>query len=141
MEIFIDFDGTVSPKHFPEKLTEPPFEGCVEAISRLYREGHKITIFSCRFNRELFNNPDAAQRKIEQEMVEYLATYYIPYHTIYRGKPLYHLLIDDRGYKASSSKEWKKVVDFVHDDAISHTLEDQPEEKDKLYERFTQDKS
>jgi hypothetical protein len=136
MDIFIDFDGCISPKHFPMPLDEPPFDGCIEAIQRLHSEGNHITIFSCRFNRELFGNSDAAQNRIEQEMLDYLQKYEIPFHEIYRGKPHYHILIDDRGFKAASSEEWSNVIDFVHGEAKPHTLHDDPEERANLYNRF-----
>ena len=136
MQIFIDFDGCISPRHFPMELDLPPYAGCVEAIDQLYAEGNEITIFSCRFNRHLFNNSDKMQNALQQEMTDYLAKYHIPYHTIYIGKPHYHVLIDDRGFKACSDEEWGNVVDFVHGEAKPHTLHDNPEERQRLYKRF-----
>lgn len=136
MEIFIDFDGCISPKHFPEELTDPPFAGCIETISELYADGHEITIFSCRFNRKLFNNSATMQAKLEEEMVYYLSQYYIPYHSIYIGKPHYHILIDDRGFKAASDEEWGNVLDFVRGETKPHNLHDKPEERARLYKRF-----
>ena len=76
------------------------------------------------------------QDALENELIDYLKKYDIPYHDIYIGKPHYHIIIDDRGFKCASSEEWGNVVDFVHNEATPHTLHHDPEERKRLYERF-----
>ena len=137
MDIFIDFDGCISPKHFPLVLDQPPHPECVKAIRELYESGeHRVVIFSCRMNRGLFGNPGPVQDKIEKEMLDYLHEHGIPYHRWERSKPHYHIIVDDRGYRASTAEHWGSLVDFVKEEAQPHTLSNDDVSWAELYSRF-----
>lgn len=92
--VWWDFDGTISPDHYPNKLLSPPNPGLVEYIKSLYNRGINIVIYSCRANPNIVNMDNCTIATAE--MIEYLTKYDIPYHTIYVGKPLYGYLVDDR---------------------------------------------
>lgn len=93
-EMFIDFDGTISPNHYPHPLIEPPFKGVKETLAALQANGHKIVIFSCRANKDLFGYTKS--ERSTNEMIDYLQKWSIPYDEVYYGKPLYEYLVDDR---------------------------------------------
>jgi len=108
MEIYIDFDGTISPAHYPDKPVVPPFQNCVETIKKFKQMGHTIVIYSCRANQDLFSKIKSIEAT--QEMVDYLNRWSIPFDRIEYGKPLYSLLICDR---AISSKDgnWERILE------------------------------
>jgi len=114
MEIYIDFDGTISPAHYPDKPTVPPFPNCVDTIKQFKQMGHTIIIYSCRANPDLFSKGKSFEAT--QEMVDYLNKWSIPYDRIDSGKPLYSILICDRAISAKDGnwnrifKEYRQII-------------------------------
>lgn len=99
MKIYVDFDGTISPCHYPEELTEPPHAHCVEKMRQWKTQGYTIVIYSCRANRSVF--PDQTDERWQffyQQMLDYLKKHNVPYDEIDTTKPLFQLLIDDRAH-------------------------------------------
>jgi histidinol phosphatase-like enzyme len=124
MDIFIDFDGTITDPSmsFEEAIQSPPQEGAIESINKLYDAGHNISIYSCRSNQDVVGsikrkmlsiNQTALERKwvsqtLEDEMIEYLNIHKIKFHTIVKGKPHYHMIIDDRAFNPNT-QGWKNI--------------------------------
>jgi len=90
MLIYVDFDGTITPDHFPVPLESPPFKGVRDRLVEWRKAGHQIAIYSCR------SNDHICDPRAEEEMKEYLIKWSIPYDFFVRGKPLFQKIIDDR---------------------------------------------
>lgn len=112
MNIYIDFDHTISPNgytYIPQDMELPPIEGAIETIQGLYFKGHKIIIFSCR------SNPDVVGEEVVEmktkEMTDYLKKHNIPYHSVFNQKPNYDVVIDDKaiGFKDNWLEIKKKL--------------------------------
>jgi histidinol phosphatase-like enzyme len=124
MDIFIDFDGTITDPDldFAEAAQAPPQPGSVEAINKLYDAGYTISIYSCRSNPEVVGNikrkmltinPTELERQwvaqtLEDEMVAFLRIHKIKYHHIVKGKPHYHIIIDDRAFNPKQG--WDNIL-------------------------------
>lgn len=106
MIIYIDFDGTISPRRCGEALIDPPFYNCAEKIRDLYEQGHEIVIYSCRANIEVIEDEKKTRYYIA-EMQSYLERWNIPYTRIEKGKPHWHFLIDDRA--VGCEIDWNKI--------------------------------
>lgn len=103
-KLFVDFDGTISPIHYPNSLTEPPHSDCVKTLLKFKEQGFQIVIHSCRANPDLgLPRPKEAVA----EMIDYLKKHNIPYDSIDTTKQLYSLLIDDR---AGFDGDWSKIL-------------------------------
>ena len=101
MNIYIDFDHTISPNGYsykPQDMEEPPIAGAIETIQGMKRQGHKIIIFSCRSNPKVVG--DVVEMKTK-EMTDYLTKHGIPFHEVFNDKPNYDIVIDDKaiGFK------------------------------------------
>lgn len=108
MNIYIDFDHTISPNGYSYKrqdLSIPPFPGCIETIQKIKSLGHKIFIFSCRANKEVVGN-DIVEMKTK-EMEDYLKEHNIPYDTVFHDKPDYDVVIDDKAIRFSNN--WNDI--------------------------------
>ncbi len=84
MIIAIDFDGTIVEHKFPYIGRLKP--NAVETITRLYHEGHKIIIWTCRTSQRNGNFPKDAKPTIF-DVKEFLDENNIPYHTINNNIP------------------------------------------------------
>lgn len=126
MDIYIDFDGTITePGDFSEAIQKPPQSGSIKAINALFTAGHTITIYSCRSNPNVVGrakmkllsfNPTALEKQwatqtLEEEMVGYLKHYGINYHKIQHDKPHYQIIIDDRA--KNPSEGWDKILESI----------------------------
>jgi hypothetical protein len=114
MEIFIDFDGTISPSHFPDPLDESPFPNCVETIRRWKDGGHTIVIYSCRGNPDIrYNTGQTDEEWLDsyREMLDYLKKHRVPYDRVDCSKPFYKVLICDRTLQGGD--RWAEIADEV----------------------------
>lgn len=112
MNIYIDFDHTISPNGYsykPQDMALPPIDGAIEAIQGFKSMGHKIIIFSCRANKEVVGD-DVVEKKTK-EMTDYLQKYHIPYDSVFKGKPNYDIVIDDKAIGFNNNwNEIKKAI-------------------------------
>jgi predicted metallo-beta-lactamase superfamily hydrolase len=112
MNIYIDFDHTISPNGYtykPQSMELPPIEGAVEAIQGIKAQGHTIIIFSCRANKDVVGD-DIVELKTK-EMTDYLKKHFIPYDSVYKEKPNYDIVIDDKAIGFNNNwKEIKKAI-------------------------------
>lgn len=90
MHIFVDFDDTICPHG---DVDNEPFKMAAEAIRNMRKRGYKITLFSCRANKDVVGQWFNAA---VEDMIEYCKKWDIEYDDIYYGKPLYDAIIDDR---------------------------------------------
>ncbi len=105
LTIAIDIDGTVADgfainfskvdKNPDELLKAKPRKGAVEAVRKLYRQGHTIVFHSSR------NEGSKAVTK------KWLKTHGFPFHHVVMEKFVAHIYIDDR---AINGCDWKCVL-------------------------------
>ncbi len=105
LTIAIDIDGTVADgfainfskvdKNPTELLKAKPRKGAVEAVRKLYRQGHTIVFHSSR------NKGSKAITK------KWLEMHGFPFHHIVMEKFVAHVYIDDR---AINGCDWKQVL-------------------------------
>lgn len=70
--IAVDFDGTIANNTWPDLGV--PFEGVVECLSELVKQGHYIIIWTCRHDSV-------------DEVRDWLHSYRIPFHRINEHHP------------------------------------------------------
>jgi len=113
LTVAIDIDGTIadssgvdfrrvssSPK---EILKAKPIKGSVEAVRRLYEEGHTIVFYTCR------NHGSKAMTK------KWLKSHGFPFHHLETKKFVAHVYIDDR---AINGCDWKRVMKEIKNPAF-----------------------
>ena len=110
--IAVDFDGTI---HNSKSSTGcvivgqafgAPFDGALEALSRLRMRGFKIIVFSVR--------------GLDPKLKHWMDIYQLPYDEITNIKPNADVFIDDCALRFEGSWEdtMKKVLTLIHDDAL-----------------------
>ena len=105
LTIAIDLDGTVADtsgidfskvdKRPSELMKAKPIKGALEAVKKLYREGHTIVFYSSR---------DNGSKKVTKK---WLKKHGFPFHHIVMDKFTAHIYIDDRAIRASN---WSYVM-------------------------------
>mgnify|MGYP001616073450 CR=1 FL=1 len=111
LTIAIDVDGTVADcsrvdfgkvnKNPAELLKARPIKGALEAVKRLYRQGHKIVFYSSR---------NHGSRKMTEQ---WLKIHGFLFHHIEMEKFVAHIYIDDRAieYKGNWNEVKMKIFD------------------------------
>lgn len=97
MNVYIDFDHTISPNGYTfrsQTMDLTPIEGAIETIQSLKLHGHRIIIFSCRSNPEVVGE-EVVEMKTK-EMTDYLIKHSIPFDSVFNDKPNYDIVIDDK---------------------------------------------
>ena len=114
MRIVIDLDGTICPiKKSTESYADlVPYEGAVEKMNSLRKEGHYIIIQTARNMATQESNLGKVMKNIGKVTLEWLDRYGIPYDEIYFGKPNAHVYIDDR---AMRFQRWDDITPEVLD--------------------------
>lgn len=114
MRIVIDLDGTICPiKKSTESYADlVPYEGAVEKMNSLRKEGHYIIIQTARNMATQESNLGKVMKNIGKVTLEWLDRYGIPYDEIYFGKPNAHVYIDDR---AMRFQRWADITPEVLD--------------------------
>src|SRR3989338_9854403 len=105
LTIAIDVDGTVADcsrvdfgkvnKNPAELMKARPIKGALEAVKKLYREGHTIVFYSSR---------NHGSRKMTER---WLKIHGFPFHHIKMEKFVAHVYIDDR---AINGCKWKRIM-------------------------------
>jgi len=105
LTIAIDIDGTIADgskfdfkkvdKNPDELLKVKPIKGAVEAVRKLYKQGHTIVFHTSR---------DRSSKKVTKA---WLDKYNFPYHHIEMEKFVAHLYLDDRAIRVDN---WKRVM-------------------------------
>ena len=105
LTIAIDVDGTVADcsdvdfskvnKNPAELMKARPIKGALEAVKKLYRQGHTIVFYSSR------SHGSKAMTK------RWLKMHGFPFHHIEMEKFVAHIYIDDR---AINGCDWKRVM-------------------------------
>ncbi len=105
LTIAIDVDGTVADclkvdfgkvgRNPGELMKAKPIKGALEAIKKLYKQGHKIVFYSSRIH----GSTEVTKK--------WLRKYGFPFHHIEMDKFVAHIYIDDR---AINGGNWKRVM-------------------------------
>jgi len=103
--IAVDFDDTIVVRVFG---TLVPAKDCIEALQVLRDQGYRIIIHSARSWEQW---QDRIER--ENEMVNLLNSWEIPYDEVYagKGKPPAMAYIDDRGLRFADN--WMDIVRVI----------------------------
>jgi hypothetical protein len=103
--IAVDFDDTIVVRVFG---TLVPAKDCVEALHMLREQGYRILVHSAR---SWENWQDRIER--ENEMVNLLNQWEVPYDSVYagKGKPPALAYIDDRGLRFSNN--WMDIARLI----------------------------
>jgi hypothetical protein len=123
----IDFDGTIVEHQFPRIGTILP--DAKETINRLYEEGHKIIIWTCRNNTEPSHYPDPNWEQAPlTEVVNFLRRNGIKFHSINENHPdigfwlesrkvFADVYIDDRNLGGFPG--WRSAYDMIQRELIA----------------------
>ena len=105
LTIAIDIDGTIADtskldfnkidRDPNELLKAKPIKGALEAVKKLYKEGHKIVFHSSR------------TRRCKKATEKWLKRHGFPFHHLEMRKFVAHIYIDDR---AVNGCNWKQVM-------------------------------
>lgn len=105
LTIAIDVDGTVADcskvdfnkvgRNPYELMKAKPIKGALNAVKKLYRQGHKVVFHSSR---------NHGSKKVTKE---WLKKHGFPFHHIEMAKFVAHIYIDDRAINGCS---WKRVM-------------------------------
>ena len=105
LTIAIDIDGTVADcseidfskinKNPYELMKASPIKGALEAVKRLYKQGHKIVFYSSR---------NHGSKEVTKK---WLKQHGFPFHHVEMEKFVAHIYIDDR---AINGCDWKRVM-------------------------------
>lgn len=105
LTIAIDIDGTVADcskvdfrkvgRSPCELMKAKPIKGALEAVKKLYSQGHKVVFYSSR---------NHGSKKVTKE---WLKKHGFPSHHIEMAKFVAHIYIDDRAINGCS---WKRVM-------------------------------
>lgn len=105
LTIAIDVDGTVADcskvdfskvnRNSHELMKAKPVKGALEAVKKLYKQGHTIVFYSSR---------DHGSKEITKK---WLQSHGFPFHHIEMEKFVAHVYIDDR---AINGCNWKRVM-------------------------------
>jgi len=96
----VDFDGTIfETSGYPDYEPTTIIPGAKEGLEKIVAMGYKVVIFTARPWSDLY-------------LIKYLVKEYdLPVDQIICGKPLFHLLVDDRNVKFTG--DWKDAVDQI----------------------------
>lgn len=118
--IAIDFDGTIVEHEFPK--IGPLRKNAKEVINRLYEEGFRIVIWTCRTSQDYF---DGQHQPTIWHVKEFLDKEGIPYEAINHNVPgldfepypkIYaHIYIDDRQL-GGIPDDWEKIYEIIQSD-------------------------
>lgn len=108
LTIAIDVDGTVADcskvdfskvgRNPYELMKAKPIKGALNAVKKLYRQGHKVVFHSSR---------NHGSKKVTKE---WLKKYGFPFHHIEMAKFVAHIYIDDRAINGCS---WNRVMEEI----------------------------
>lgn len=107
MRLAIDFDGVLQENIYPSFGKILP--GAKEALKKLKKAGHYITIYSSRTCEELRDN-EFDMKKHKEDIENFLKNNDIPFDEIYdkRGKPPCTFYIDDRNIEFKNN--WPEII-------------------------------
>lgn len=118
--ICVDFDGVICDSKYPG--LGPLIDGAKEALQLFKALGFTIIISSCRscswnWDKYYEGQPvnHASERKVHQDMVEFLQSNGIPYDVIddgTKGKVSADYYIDDKGIRFTNN--WPAIAFLVH---------------------------
>jgi hypothetical protein len=129
--IAVDFDGVICQSSYPD--LGPLIDGAKEALTVFKALGFTIIISSCRscsWNWDQYYKGQpvthASDRKVHQDMVDFLQNNAIPYDVIddgTKGKVSADYYIDDKGVRFSNN--WDDLAFMIHQAEIQERLQKQ----------------
>ena len=102
-ELAFDIDGVICSSKTNNYRESKPNVNAIKRINDLYKNGHKIIIFTARYMGRTNNNKDEAIKLGYSQTEDQLKSWGLKYHELIFGKPSFDLLIDDKAYNYSES--------------------------------------
>jgi len=98
LKYVIDIDGTICNKPVDgDYETSVPIEDRIEAINRLYDEGHQIIYLTARGMGRYKNSRALAHKEFYELTYNQLKDWGCKFHELHMGKPSGDFYIDDKG--------------------------------------------
>lgn len=104
MRVCFDLDGVLCSQVEEDYSEALPNEEAIEALNRLYEQGHTIVIHTARFMGRCQSNPIEVYKLGYDFTLRQLERWGVKFHELHMGKPRYDLVIDDRSL--FFDKEW-----------------------------------
>ena len=102
MKYVIDIDGTICDKEDGKSYSSStPKRDRIEAINRLYDDGHLIVYLTARGMGRYDNNAKLAEANLKYITELQLKEWGCKYHELFMGKPSGDVYIDDKGVNAN----------------------------------------
>ena len=102
MKYVIDIDGTICDKEDGKSYSSStPKRDRIEAINRLYDDGHLIVYLTARGMGRYDNNAKLAEASLKYITELQLKEWGCKYHELFMGKPSGDVYIDDKGVNAN----------------------------------------
>lgn len=106
MKYVIDIDGTICEKYNGiyndgDYSTNVPIQSRIQAINKLFEEGHIIEYFTARGMGRFCNDAVKANEMFYEFTENQLKSWGCKYHRLILGKPSGDVYVDDKGVNAN----------------------------------------
>ena len=99
-----DIDGVICKTDKLNYRSSQPIKQAIKVINDLHSKGHTIKLFTGRYSKKGKMNKNKI-KSIDNGMTKkQLKKWNVKFHSLYFGKPVYDLYIDDKNY--NFSKRW-----------------------------------
>ena len=106
--ICFDIDGVICKSSKNNYFKSIPIKKNIKKINQLYNQGHIIKIFTARFMGTTNDDILKAEKLAKKITLKSLKKWGVKYHTIFFGKPVYDLFVDDK--TLFFNKNWSKNI-------------------------------
>lgn len=96
MTYCFDIDGTLCSNTEGDYENAQPFRGVIEEVNHLFKEGHRILLYTARGSTTGIDWLNLTKRQMD--------SWNVKYHALFMGKPTADVYIDD---KAINILDWK----------------------------------
>ena len=107
--ICFDLDNVICHTKGNDYKKSKPNKLAIKKINQLYRNGHKIKIFTARYMGRSKENSSKAKTKGYKITHNQLKKWNLKFHYLIMGKPSYDLIVDDLSIYFKST--WYKDID------------------------------
>ena len=109
-KLAFDIDGVICFSKDSNYDNSQPNRKAINKINNLYKEGHKIIIFTARYMGRTNGNKEEAIKLGYKKTLVQLKNWGLNYHELIFGKPSYDIFIDDKAY--NYSEDWINLIDL-----------------------------
>ena len=102
-KLAFDIDGVICFSNNSDYTNSKPNYKAINKINSLYKEGHKIIIFTARYMGRTNEDKNQAIKIGYNNTLEQLKGWGLNYHELIFGKPSYDCFIDDKAFNYSEN--------------------------------------